>query len=90
MSRLVLCAKYVSIPLLPLPIPLSYPPYLLSTILVVHSLVRRMTLTNRHVDANTSIPLAKCEGDQDWYCCPGDAECSCDTGKNAVKLGAEQ
>ncbi|EXJ73296.1 uncharacterized protein A1O5_03056 [Cladophialophora psammophila CBS 110553] len=24
------------------------------------------------------------------YCCPGDSECSCDTGKNAVKLGDAQ
>ncbi len=24
------------------------------------------------------------------FCCPGDADCSCDTGKNVVKLGATQ
>ncbi|KAL6246136.1 hypothetical protein RBB50_007289 [Rhinocladiella similis] len=24
------------------------------------------------------------------YCCPGDPDCSCETGKNAVKLGGEQ
>ncbi|OAL20237.1 hypothetical protein AYO20_11526 [Fonsecaea nubica] len=41
-------------------------------------------------DANTSIPLAKCDTEQDWYCCPGDSQCSCDTGKNAVKLGDSQ
>ena len=41
-------------------------------------------------NSNSSIPLAKCTGTQDWYCCPGDPECSCETGKNAVKLGGEQ
>ncbi|OAP58625.1 hypothetical protein AYL99_07715 [Fonsecaea erecta] len=41
-------------------------------------------------NANTSIPLLKCDTAQDWYCCPGDSECSCDTGKNAVKLGDTQ
>ncbi|KIW10929.1 hypothetical protein PV08_10228 [Exophiala spinifera] len=41
-------------------------------------------------NSNSSIPLAKCDTEQDWYCCPGDADCSCETGKNAVKLGGEQ
>ncbi|KAI1620716.1 hypothetical protein EDD37DRAFT_167713 [Exophiala viscosa] len=26
----------------------------------------------------------------DWYCCPGDETCNCDTGKDAIKLGASQ
>lgn len=26
----------------------------------------------------------------DWYCCPGDPNCSCDSGKDAIKLGASQ
>jgi len=34
--------------------------------------------------------MAKCQTTQDWYCCPGDNDCSCDTGKNAVKLGDSQ
>lgn len=43
-------------------------------------------------NSNMSIPLVKCtEADgEDWYCCPGDASCSCDTGLDAVKLGASQ
>ncbi|KIW28304.1 uncharacterized protein PV07_07980 [Cladophialophora immunda] len=41
-------------------------------------------------NANTSIPLLKCDTAQDWYCCPGDSECSCDTGKDVVKLGDTQ
>ncbi|KAK5561009.1 hypothetical protein LTR46_001319 [Exophiala xenobiotica] len=41
-------------------------------------------------NSNTSIPLAKCDTAQDWFCCPGDADCNCDTGKNVVKLGATQ
>lgn len=43
-------------------------------------------------DSNTSIPLAKYSnsGGQDWYCCPGDPDCSCNTGRNAIKLGESQ
>ena len=45
-----------------------------------------------HPDSNTSIPLIKCQKStgEDWYCCPGDPNCDCDTGKYAVKLGAQQ
>ncbi|KAK5040618.1 hypothetical protein LTS07_001118 [Exophiala sideris] len=41
-------------------------------------------------NSNTSIPLEKCASTEDWYCCPGDENCSCDTGKDAIKLGASQ
>ena len=27
---------------------------------------------------------------EDWFCCPGDDKCSCDTGVDALKLGASQ
>jgi hypothetical protein len=50
------------------------------------------TLTKPVSDSNTSIPLAKCQtaDGEDWYCCPGDDNCDCQTGKDAVKLGASQ
>ncbi|EXJ89806.1 hypothetical protein A1O3_02873 [Capronia epimyces CBS 606.96] len=41
-------------------------------------------------NSNTSIPLIKCDSEQDWYCCPGDPDCSCSSGKDAVKLGDDQ
>ena len=49
-------------------------------------------LTKPVSDSNTSIPLAKCQtaDGEDWYCCPGDDNCSCQSGKDAVKLGASQ
>jgi hypothetical protein len=49
-------------------------------------------LTSLLLDSNTSIPLAKCQtaDGEDWYCCPGDANCDCQSGKDAVKLGALQ
>lgn len=41
---------------------------------------------------NASLPMGKCnrQDGQDWYCCSGDDECDCQTGKNAVKLGGAQ
>jgi hypothetical protein len=43
-------------------------------------------------NSNTSIPLAKCTeaNGEDWYCCPGEDNCNCDTGVDALKLGASQ
>ena len=43
-------------------------------------------------NSNTSIPLLKCTeaNGEDWYCCPGDENCSCNTGIDALKLGASQ
>lgn len=49
-----------------------------------------MLTKNLLPDSETSIPLAKCDTEQDWYCCPGDPDCDCETGKFAVKLGDSQ
>ena len=37
---------------------------------------------------NGSLPLGKCNTAVNQYCCFGDSECNCDSGKNAVKLKA--
>lgn len=42
------------------------------------------------VDATGSIPLDKCDTSEDWYCCRWDPNCSCNTGKDAIKLAGTQ
>lgn len=67
-------------------------------LLFLSSLILRISTSQRadypspRTDSNTSIPLAKCSepGSQDWYCCGGDPDCSCESGYNAIKLGASQ
>ncbi|EXJ95708.1 hypothetical protein A1O1_00831 [Capronia coronata CBS 617.96] len=41
-------------------------------------------------NSTDSIPLIKCDSAQDWYCCPEDPNCDCNSGKDAVKLGDDQ